>query len=323
MGHHDLATRGAKGLARPSAPTRFAGGEGLPSFFPNDETMRVPSRLLIPAAVPLLLAAIVAPVPGQLPLAPVKKSGQSVTPAFEGWYRNADGSYSLSFGYYNRNGEEVLEIPVGPENFITPGDSNQGQPTHFEPRRHWGVFAVRVPADFGNRKVVWTLTTRGETFAIPGSLHADWQIDALEGEAGSGNTPPVLRFEAQAKGSPEARGPAGATVGPLTAKVGTPLSVSVWATDDGKAVGSIGSGGRGGVPVTLTWFEHQGPGDVSFAPSSPKVNAADGLAITNVTFSEPGTYILRVRGNDASGVANAGHAQCCWTNGFVKVTVTP
>jgi hypothetical protein len=29
-----------------------------------------------------------------------------------------------------------------------------------------------------------------------------------------------------------------------------------------------------------------------------------------------------VRANDASGVANAGHAQCCWTNGFVKVTVT-
>ena len=285
--------------------------------------MRLQSRLTVSFVLASIAAAPVSRAAAQLPLAPVRKSGQSVTPAYEGWYRNADGSYSLSFGYYNRNAEEGVEIPVGPENFITPGDSNQGQPTHFEPRRHWGVFAVRVPADFGNKKVVWTLTVRGETFAIPGSLHPDWQIDALEGEAGSGNTPPVLRFAAQDKGANEARGPAGATSGPLSAKAGTPLSVSVWATDDGKAVGSIASGGRGGVPVTLTWFKHQGPGEVSFEPASPKVNAADGLATTSVTFSQPGTYILRVRANDASGVANAGHAQCCWTNGFVKVTVTP
>ncbi len=40
------------------------------------------------------------------------------------------------------------------------------------------------------------------------------------------------------------------------------------------------------------------------------------------TFSAPGDYMLRVRANDASGVSGAGHAQCCWTNGFVKVTVT-
>src|SRR3954464_6356975 len=85
----------------------------------------------------------------QMPLTPTRQSGQSVTPAFEGWYKNADGSYSISFGYYNRNSEEAVEIPIGPDNFISPGDRNQGQPTHFEPKRHWGVFAVKVPADFG------------------------------------------------------------------------------------------------------------------------------------------------------------------------------
>ncbi|HKS05905.1 MAG TPA: hypothetical protein VJR92_06295, partial [Gemmatimonadaceae bacterium] len=47
-----------------------------------------------------------------------------------------------------------------------------------------------------------------------------------------------------------------------------------------------------------------------------------GSASTTATFGAPGTYILRVRANDASGVDNAGHAQCCWTNGFVKVVVT-
>ena len=72
--------------------------------------------------------------------------------------------------------------------------------------------------------------------------------------------------------------------------------------------------------MTLTWFKHQGPGDVTFAERSPKVGA-EGVAATTATFTEPGEYVLRVRANDASGVTDAGHAQCCWTNGFVKVTV--
>ena len=258
------------------------------------------------------------PMPMQLPLAPIKASGQTVTPAFEGWYRNPDGTYSISFGYYNRNSEETLEIPIGPDNNVSPGDPNQGQPTHFEPRRHWGVFAVRVPADFGTKKVVWTLKIRGQTWAIPGSLHPNWQIDALEGEAGSGNTPPVLKFS---EGGTEGAGPAGITdAETLHAAVGQPVTVALWAKDDGKAVGNISRMGRGGQPVTLTWFKHQGPGRVTFEPPTPRVGA-DGRATTSATFSEPGDYVLRVRANDASGLATAGHAQCCWSNAFVKVIV--
>jgi len=48
---------------------------------------------------------------------------------------------------------------------------------------------------------------------------------------------------------------------------------------------------------------------------------AGGQATTSATFSAPGDYVVRVRANDASGVAGAGHAQCCWTNGFLKVAV--
>ena len=258
-------------------------------------------------------------VGAQLPLAPTKASGQSVTPAFEGWYKNPDGTFSISFGYYNRNSEESLEIPIGADNFITPGNQNQGQPTHFEPKRHWGVFAVKVPADFGDKKVVWTVKIRGETFAIPGSLHPNWEIDALQGEAGSGNTPPVLKFEAAGA---EGSGPGGITGGPLSATVGKPMTLNVWAKDDGKAVIGIARDGRANAPVTLTWFKHQGPGPVMFANATPKVQSPDVPATATVTFSEPGEYVLRVRANDASGVAGAGHAQCCWTNGFVKVVVT-
>lgn len=281
--------------------------------------MRTQRFVVVGVVIALVIAGGILPGAAQLPLAPVSASGQTVTPAFEGWYENPDGTYSLSFGYFNRNLEEVLEIPIGPNNFIEPGDLNQGQPTRFHPRRHWGVFAVKVPADFGDERIVWTLKIRGQTFSIPGSLKRDWQIDALEGEAGSANTPPVLKFD---MGGPEGTGPLGLTVGPLTTSIGTPLPLSVWATDDGRASGSVARSGREGVPVTLTWFKHQGPGDVTFSEPTAQVGEPYGKAMTTATFSQPGDYVLRVRANDASGVAGAGHAQCCWTNGFVKVTVT-
>src|SRR5215472_12218344 len=145
-------------------------------------------------------------------------------------------------------------VPIGPNNFIEPGPQDQGQPTHFEPKRHWGVFAIRVPADFGKKEVTWTLKVRGQTFAIPGSLHPNWQIDALEGEAGSGNTPPVLKFDAA---GPEGAGPGGLTAGPLQTTVGKPTPLTVWARGSGKAIITISRAGREGAPVTLTWFKHQ------------------------------------------------------------------
>ncbi len=276
-------------------------------------------RFAVGVGLALVAAGASLPVAAQLPLASVKSSGQTVTPVFEGWYRNPDGTFSLSFGYFNRNADEILQIPIGPDNFVDPGNQNQGQPSEFHPRRHWGVFAVKVPADFGLKEVVWTLKSRGRTFAIPGSLQPNWQIDALEGEAGSGNTPPLLKFSDR---GPEAGGPFGVTGGPLTTTVAASLSIVVWARDDGRASGSVGTAGKSAEPVTLTWFKHQGPGKVAFNPLSAKVDAAGGQAATSASFSEVGEYIVRVRANDASGVANAGHAQCCWTNGFVRITVT-
>ncbi|HEX4684609.1 MAG TPA: hypothetical protein VH277_17955 [Gemmatimonadaceae bacterium] len=251
---------------------------------------------------------------GQAPLAPAAPSGQTATPAFEGWYRNADGTYSLSFGYFNRNTAEVLDVPVGPDNYIAPGDPNQGQPSFFYPRRHWGVFAIRVPADFGDKNtVVWTLKVHGKTFTIPGSVREAWQIDALEGEAGSNNTPPVLTFGTS---GPESRGPAGATI-ERTASVGKPMTIEVVAKDDG-----AGPTARGGAPVTLAWFTHQGPAQVVFGTATSRLTPKGGTATTTATFPKPGDYIIRVRAND-SDVAAAGHSQCCWTNAFVKVRVTP
>ena len=273
-------------------------------------------------ALAALTAGAAAPMRAQLPFAVPKSSGQAVTPAFEGWYRNPDGSFSISFGYYNRNAQEALSVPIGAANRVEPGPPNQGQPTDFQPGRHWGVFAVKVPADFGSKEVTWTLAVRGETYAIPGHLRPSWEIDALAGEAGSGNTPPALKFE---PGGTEGSGPLGVTAGPVAAVANTPVSLTVWARDDGKPSSSVGRSGRGGVPVTVTWFVHQSPagaGAVTFSPASARVAVAGGEAATQATFTTPGDYIVRVRANDASGISGAGHAQCCWTNGFLRVAVS-
>ena len=252
----------------------------------------------------------------QVPLGIRTASGLTVTPAYEGWYQNADGTFSLSFGYYNRNFAEIVDIPAGPGNRIEPAAYDGRQPTQFHPRRHWGVFTVTVPADFGDQAVVWTIDFRGERYSIPGSLHTDWEIDALEGEAGAGNTPPVLAF---AEGGAEGAGPAGLWSDPIEARVGTPVAVAVWARDDGRGAFVRGEGEP---QVALTWFKHHGPGEVAFSEATGEVPISGGMMMTTATFAEPGEYVLRVRANDASGVSGAGHAQCCWTNGFVRVDVT-
>src|SRR5258708_23783578 len=109
---------------------------------------------------------------GQLPMEPLHESGQNVTAAYEGWFKNSDGTVSILFGYFNRNMKEELDIPVGPNNQIEPGGPDQGQPTHFLPRRQWGVFTVTMPDNFRTEKLTWTLVANGQTTAVPAHLDA-------------------------------------------------------------------------------------------------------------------------------------------------------
>src|SRR5258708_6853173 len=78
----------------------------------------------------------------QLLNGPLHDSGQSITAAYEGWFRNADGTFSLLFGYYNRNQKQELDIAPGVDNSMQPGGHDRGQPGHFLPGRQWGVFTV-------------------------------------------------------------------------------------------------------------------------------------------------------------------------------------
>ena len=264
---------------------------------------------------------------GQLPMEPLHDSGQNVTPAYEGWFKNPDGSFSILFGYLNRNMKEELDIPVGPNNQIQPGGPDQGQPTHFLPRRQWGVFTVTVPQDFGTNKLTWTLVANGRTTSVPAHLDPRWEISPFS-EVGVGNTPPLISFE---NGGPYVQGPRPISIA-LETTLRNPVTLNLWAADDAKTF--LGGKAPDAPPVTVTWSKFRGPGAVKFTNNKPAVEKAEGKwkttpapvfsgkATTTATFSEPGEYVLRVVANDWSGDGGGGF-QCCWTNGQVKVSVQP
>ena len=278
--------------------------------------------------------------------------GQNISPGYEGWEENEDGSFNLLFGYMNRNWLEELDVPVGPDNMFSPGPADQGQPTHFLPRRNRFIFRVHVPADFGDKEMVWKLTTAGRTEYAYASLRTDYRVDNMviaseTGALGAGttspesrmNVPPVLRIIGDTE---------------LTARVGQPLTLVAEITDDGlpeprrrftptpdsaaaadstaeeEQVGlrlpeaalrppsRIVPGKRNG--LHLSWFVYRGTDQVAFDPIqikvwedtragsnspwaplwSPPEVPEDAVWEVQVTFAQPGTYVLRARADDGA-----------------------
>ncbi len=156
--------------------------------------------------------------------------GQNVSPAFEGWEKNDDGSFNMMFGYMNRNWEEEVDVPPGPDNCISPGPCDQGQPTHFLPRRNRFVFKVRVPKDWGSKELIWTLTSKGKTERAHATLREDSMVDNLvqaseQGAIGAGVSSPAIRANVPPELSID--------TGERRAQVGQPLTLIAFAKDDG------------------------------------------------------------------------------------------
>jgi len=230
--------------------------------------------------------------------------GQNIAPAYEGWERNPDGSFNLVFGFFNRNCEEVLHIPVGPDNNIEPGGPDRGQPTSFFPRRGMFIFKVRVPSDFGKNELVWTLTAHGKTEKAYATLRPEYVLDkrvtmmnqsAFGQRFGEGdNQYPVLDVEG---GTHRA------------VKVGEPLRLTAVASDDGLPHARPDE--SSGPALVAGWFLYRGDdADVVFDPEqvNPDFRARDGLCrsvppapallpdgkfTVTTTFKEPGTYVIR------------------------------
>jgi len=260
---------------------------------------------------------------------PRRQFGASVTGAFEGWFYNRDGSRSFLIGYYNRNSQQELDIPIGPNNRIEPGGPDMGQPTHFLPGRQWGMFAVPAPKDFKpTDSYVWTLTANGETASIPLRLLPDYVMSPFS-EISVGNTPPVIGFEQNGR---TVQGPlASIAAAPArTASVSAPLALTIWANDDMKYTSGTGAPmSTPRPPVSVRWSKYRGPGTVTFDKARPEVEKLSageggfsGKAVTNVKFGEAGDYMLHVTANDYSGDGGGGFG-CCWTTALLKVSVKP
>ena len=279
------------------------------------------AAVAVVAALPLTAAAQTpaAPAPQAprvLPLEPAREKGSSITPAFEGWYENADGSFSLLVGYFNRNRNEALDIPVGPNNRVEPGDVDQGQPTYFATGRNWGMFAIKVPKDFGTKTLTWTIVSNGESQSIPLGLTKGYTITPFV-EAGMGNRPPVFTF---APGGPTFTGPPTAVATALTGTVNAPITIDLWVNDPKQTNVGVPSPRAAAGIATVSFHKFRGPGRVTFEPARRPVAKQGDMVSTKATFTVPGEYLLRVQGNDESGEGGAGF-QCCWTNTYVKVSV--
>lgn len=274
--------------------------------------------------------------------------GEPVWPAFEGWRPNADGTFSFLFGYMNENWEEQPYVDVGDNNFFSPGEADQGQPTVFLPRRNRFTFEVNVPADWGDRELVWTVNINGVQSKAYATLKQDYLVDnmVIASETGSlgigtsspesrANIPPVLTVEGD-----EVR----------NVRVGEALRLRSNVVDDGLPRTRGGSSRtesallrsmfRAPMKPTvnkinglyLSWNVYRGEGNVTFDPPQSKVwedtrtsaNSPwgsfwlppeipdDGMVEVTATFDEPGSYVLWNRADDGG----------LYHDGYITVNVT-
>lgn len=291
-------------------------------------------RTLVTAACAALILTAPAGAQRMRPLAPLPDDGLRVAPFFDGWYENPNGSVTLSFGYSNLNRDEDVEIPLGPDNYIEPKEFDGRQPTSFPPvradrsgaridrrERERGVFTVTVPAGF-KADVTWTLRHRGQTYRVPG--RAKVGAYQLMWPMAMGSVPPLLRFTPNGRAG---RGPVGIDADPLQGSVGQPIAMRVILNDDSvrepDPVPFKPRGGPAKSAINVSWYKHAGPGPVSFEPPQSGILELTGEATTSATFTQPGEYVLRVRADNFGRFDTSPGNQCCWTNGYVKVTVRP
>ena len=287
---------------------------------------------------------------GRWPLQPNAPGNRTLAPFMEGWYANEDGTFSISFGYLNLN-DDTLYIPVGEDNFLEPAQFNGMQPTVFFPGHHRGLFTADLSANMRGQDVWWTLTKEnGDVTRVPGRIGAvAYQLDWMARPHGS--LPPSVSFDSQ---SGVGRGPPGIMAERTqTVAVGSPLTLSINATDPSER-DSEDFRFREAIPLRVVWSQLQGPGPVEFTrhesnplpevdeeepdsaaaasgggddagpPAGPEViplSEGYGVARVIVTFSEPGEYLMLARVDNWSAPDSSSGNQCCWTNGYVRVTV--
>jgi len=296
------------------------------------------SKIAVQLSLGLLLAA---PVQAQLPenlrdypLATRGTKGEIVAPMFNGWVEHEDGSVTLVYGFANQNRDLIVDVPLGPNNKLEPEQFDGAQPTHFPVYNRGGfvgiqergAFGVTVPADMAGTEVVWTLTSGGNTYSIPGrATSAAYELSA--GEAAAGSMRPAIRFS---EDGPESTDSVGIYAAPATTTVGEAVTLSALIQDRGNRVGYEGvdefyAPGTG-------WVLHQGPAipEIETPNVRGRMRAREGVSgkdwsevSTQVTFTEPGDYVIRLRVDNFQAPDSKFDNMCCWSNAYFPVTVNP
>jgi hypothetical protein len=256
---------------------------------------------------------------------------------FNGWIANEDGSTTYIFGFVNKNREEIVDIPIGPNNHIEPAQFNGAQTTHFPVYsrggfvglQERGTFAVTVPADMKRTEVVWTLTHAGQTYSAPARATSP-AYEMSRAPAAFGSLQPAIRFDLN---GPESTDREGVYASRITTTVGKPVTLSAYIQDRGERdeyeVESV-------YPLGTEWILHQGPAipkieTAKITGRQRGAGAGEGDATstngwfeveTQATFPEPGDYVVRLRVDNFEAQDSQFDNQCCWSNAYVPVSVT-
>ena len=272
--------------------------------------------------------------------------GLSVIPVMEGWVANEDGTASFSMGYFNKN-DAGIDIPIGPNNYIEPAKYNGQQPTYFPVGRGVGIFAITVPAEEIDQDIWWYLKTGdGEMLKVPGRYgESAYELDFVRPRP-AGSMQPMVGFGedgAQAAGLTALMGAHEGTV-----KVGQQIELAVNVSDPSLR-NTSDPRFQDPFPVGVHFNKYQGPGAVEFArheatpePVNPytednprfrfyrapganeaSVEGGAGIARVYATFRAPGEYTVVIKADNFRAPDSQEGDQCCWTNAYQKVTVTP
>ena len=314
-----------------------------------------------PAGPTALEAQVSGPGPdGRWPLQPRSPGNRVLAPFMEGWYANEDGTFSISFGYLNAN-EDTLYIPVGENNFLEPAEFDGMQATVFFPGHHRGLFTVDIPASMAREDVWWTLRkANGDVTRVPGRVTSnayelDWMprphgtlpaLVSFDSQMGEGRGPPGImaeRTETVSVGEPltlsiNARDPSVRDLDDVRfAEVGLRV---VWSQLQGP--GTVEYTRHESNPLPEVDEEEEEPDSAAAAaalaagpaaaaafrrrrePPGPQViplSEGQGTAHVIATFSVPGEYLMLARVDNFGAADSSDGNQCCWTNGYVRVTV--
>jgi len=308
--------------------------------------IKMVQQLASGALTAALLGLVAAPLYAQLPehlrdypLATRGATGESVAPMFNGWIANEDGSITMIFGFANLNREAAIDIPLGVNNSIEPARFDGMQPTHFPVVNYRGLvglqergaFAVTVPADMRDTEVVWTLTSNGRTYSIPGRATST-AYEMSNGERALGTLKPAIRFSPN---GPESTSVEGLYASKITAKVGDAVTLQAYVQDRGNRAG-YPENKMLAYPLGTEWVLHQGPSEPDFqqakitgrdraegAGESGRHSSGWEEVSTLATFTEPGEYVVRLRVDNFTAPDSQFDNVCCWSNAYVPVTVTP